>query len=363
MMTQERIPLENDTTRRARATKRWLIACVCMLVVLVAGGASLIIYHTLTVNEHRIAADALASQIGQLESQVGALESQQAENSSQLESQQNALSDQESKLQEKENELKKQQDTISSLQAALASKKAAADSKTTKGKTTLAKTTVPYNGDGTGKLVALTFDDGPGPYTARLLDAMKERGVRATFFVLGSRVDKYKSLIKRMEAEGHVVANHSQNHNNLITLANRKGVAGVKQEMDACAQKLNAILGHYPTMIRCPGGNWKDRNGRVQAYAREAGVSIIQWDVDTRDWESRNVKSILNKTFSGSYRVQDGSIVLMHDIYSTTVDAAIQMMDRLAKEGYTMVTVPELLTARKGGATAGEVYNSAYKQK
>jgi len=360
MMTQERISLETDTTRRARATKRWLIACVCMLVILVAAVASLIIYHTLTVNEHRIATGALASQIGQMESQIGALESQQAENSSQLESQQNALSDQESKLQEKDNELKKQQDTISSLQAALASKKAAADSKTTKGKTTLAKTTVPYNGDGTGKLVALTFDDGPGPYTARLLDAMKERGVRATFFVLGSRVEKYKSLIKRMEAEGHVVANHSQNHNNLRTLSQRGGIASVKNEMNACAHKLNSILGHYPTMMRCPGGNY---NTVVKAYAREAGVSIIQWDVDTRDWESRNVKSILNKTFSGSYRVQDGSIVLMHDIYSTTVDAAIQMMDRLAREGYTMVTVPELLTLRKGGAVAGEVYNSAYKQK
>ncbi len=361
MTVQEQISLDNSTSRHTRATKRWLIACICMLVVLVSAVASLIIYHTLTVNEHQIATDALASQIGSLESQVGSLESQQAENSSQLEAQQNTISDQELKLQEKESELKKQQDTISSLQAALASKKAEADGKTTQGKTTLTKTTVPLNGDGTGKLVALTFDDGPGPYTARLMDAMKERGVRATFFVLGSRVDKYQSLIRRMEAEGHVVANHSQNHNNLVTLSSKRGgIANVRNEMNACAEKLNKILGHYPAMIRCPGGNL---NKTVKDYAREAGVSIIQWDVDTRDWESRNVKSILNKTFSGNYRVQDGSIVLMHDIYSTTVDAAIQMMDRLAKEGYTMVTVPELLTARKGGAMAGEVYNSAYKQK
>ena len=157
-----------------------------------------------------------------------------------------------------------------------------------------------------------------------------------------------------MEAEGHVVGSHTQNHKDLSALSS----AGVKREMDETAIRLEKILGHKPTLVRVPYGSY---NNTVKACAKKAKVSLIQWNVDTRDWESKNVDSIMKQSFrKGSYGIQDGAIVLMHDIYSTTVDAAIKMMDRLAKEGYTMVTVPELLTAREGGAVAGQVYYSAF---
>ena len=182
-----------------------------------------------------------------------------------------------------------------------------------------------------------------------MLDELKKRGVRATFFVLGTRVDAYPELIKRMEAEGHVVGNHSNSHKNLTKLS----AAGIKTEMELCAAKIEKVLGHKPEVMRCPGGNY---NTAVLNYAKEAGIPVIQWGVDTRDWESRNVTSILNKAF-GKNGIKDGSIVLMHDIYSTTVDATIQMVDRLIDEGYTFVTVPELLYDREGKIEAGKRYS------
>ena len=206
-----------------------------------------------------------------------------------------------------------------------------------------------YYGDYKGKkLVALTFDDGPGPYTERLLNEMKKRDVKATFFVLGNRVGKYPELIKRMEAEGHTVGNHSYDHPNLTKLS----YDGIRKNMEKTAEKVEAILGHKPEVMRCPGGAC---NANVKKYAKAAGIPIIYWGVDTRDWESRNVNAIMKKSF-GSGGITDGSIVLMHDIHETSVDAAIKMMDRLIDEGYTFVTVPELLMARNGEIEAGIVH-------
>ena len=201
----------------------------------------------------------------------------------------------------------------------------------------------PYKGQ---KIVALTFDDGPGPYTERLLNEMKARGVRATFFVLGTRVDAYPKLIRRMAKEGHVLGNHSNAHNML----HRMSLDGVRNEMGKCAAKIEKILGYRPPVMRCPGGN---SSSLVQKYAKEAGVPIINWSVDTRDWESRNKAAILKVCKNN---IRDGSIVLLHDIHKVSVDASIELMDWLLEEGYTMVTVPELLKARRGGITAGKTY-------
>lgn len=196
------------------------------------------------------------------------------------------------------------------------------------------------------KIVALTFDDGPGPYTERLLDELKARKARATFFVLGTRVSSYPKLIRRMAAEGHVVGNHSNAHNML----NRMDLVGVRNEMGKCAEKIEKLLGYRPCVMRCPGGNSSDT---VKQYAKEAGVPIINWGVDTRDWESRNKEAILKVAKAN---IKDGSIVLLHDIHKVSVDATIELMDWLIEEGYTLVTVPELLYARRGGMEAGKTY-------
>lgn len=109
-------------------------------------------------------------------------------------------------------------------------------------------------------------------------------------------------------------------------------------------------------LLRPPGGNY---DNRLLGYAKEKGVSVVNWTVDTRDWEHRNKDTILATAFrQGKYGVQDGAIVLMHDVYETSVDAAVEMMDRLTAQGYTMVTVPELIRVKGGGLQAGRFYYS-----
>ena len=199
------------------------------------------------------------------------------------------------------------------------------------------------------KIVALTFDDGPGPYTAELLDFLKQEGVRVTFFVLGTRVDAYPKLIRRMAAEGHEIGNHSNAHNML----HHMDLVGVRQEMGKCAEKIEKLLGYRPSIMRCPGGN---KNSAVEQYAKEAGIPIAYWSVDTLDWKSRDKDAILDIAF-GKNGIRDGSIVLMHDIHKTTIPAAKEMILRLKEEGYIFVTTSELIAARRGGIVPGKQYS------
>lgn len=203
------------------------------------------------------------------------------------------------------------------------------------------------------KLVALTFDDGPGKKTTpRLLDELKKRNIKATFFVVGANAAKYPDILKRMDAEGHVIGNHSYAHQNLT-----KGAAAAMQEqVDKCAAVIHNAVGYDPVLLRPPGGNY---DKRLLGFAKEKGVSVVNWTVDTRDWEHRNPETILATAFQqGKYGVQDGAIVLMHDVYETSVDAAVEMMDRLTAQGYTMVTVPELVRVKGGGLQPGRFYYS-----
>lgn len=313
---------------KKKKTGTGLIVCVVIIAVLLAAMGTLSVYTVLTLGEQQRLLDSQYQQLTEMSAVVSQAQSEAAAKQQQIEQQQ-------SQLAEKDKEISGLQDTVSSLKTQIALKKPTTT-------TTRSPLQIYQNlparqyGDYTGKkIVALTFDDGPGPYTARLLDELKKRGVRATFFVLGSCVDNYPELIKRMEAEGHVVGNHSNKHKNLTKLSS----AGIKKEMDACADKIAKLLGHKPEVMRCPGGN---SNKKVLEYAKNAGIPIAYWTVDTRDWESRHVGSILGVAFSEN-GIKSGSVVLMHDIYETTVDAAIQMIDRLQKEGYTFVTVPEMI--------------------
>ena len=319
-----------------KKTGRGLIVCVVVIAILLAALGALSVYAALSITEQQRQMDLQAQQLAEMSAAVSQAQSEAEAQRQQMESQ----------MGEKDQQIGNLQSTISSLQSQIALKKS----------TTRSPQQIYQNlpsrsyGDYTGKkIVALTFDDGPGPYTARLLDELKKRGVRVTFFVLGTQVDKYPDLIKRMAAEGHVVGNHSNGHKNLTKLT----AAGIKTEMDKSATKLEKLLGHKPEVMRCPGGNY---NNNVLKYAKEAGIPVAHWTVDTRDWESRNVNAILNVSF-GKSGVKNGSVVLMHDIYSTSVDAAIQMVDRLLKEGYTFVTVPEMIyTQNNKKIEAGKLY-------
>lgn len=291
------------------------------------------------LQELRNANSVLQGANDELQSTVTEQESTIAEQQDTIEEQQDTIDEQKGTIEEQQGKIDKQESTINDLREQIALRD------TDPGDPVL-PTMGPFDDYEGQKIVALTFDDGPGPYTERLLNELADRGARATFFVLGTRVDAYPNLIRRMAAEGHVVGNHSNAHNML----HRMDLVGVRTEMGKCAEKIMKLLGYQPCVMRCPGGN---SSATVKEYATEAGVPIINWTVDTRDWESRNKEAILEVC---KKNIKDGSIVLLHDIHEVSVEATIELMDWLIEEGYTMVTVPELLYARRGGMEAGKTY-------
>ena len=198
--------------------------------------------------------------------------------------------------------------------------------------------------------VALTFDDGPSVYTSRLLDALYERNVPATFFVLGRRVAHHPYIAVRIVEEGHEIASHSYRH----PVLTRMSADRIREELTRGRYAVYQATGIIPTLFRPPYGA---HNMRVQAVAAEFGYPIILWSVDTRDWETRTVDAIMSHfRDQNSVLIRDGDIILMHDIYSTTIDAAIKAVDLLLAEGFTFVTVTQLLTEQYGTLTPGKVY-------
>lgn len=297
--------------------------------------------------------------------QVSALEESNAQLSSSLDAVQSGLSEAQSSFQtgqSRSDDLEKQNSELESRAEAAEQQNAdlrrqledvqselkRADE--LKAKQRSAATPVP-SAPGEKKLIALTFDDGPGKETGRLLDELKARGMKATFFVIGDRAAAYPDLLRRMADEGHEIGNHTYAHSDLTKLGEDEIRGSLTQTDDV----IQTECGRVPTLMRPPGGNY---NEAVKSVTAGLGQRIIYWTVDTRDWQSRNTSAIIKTAFqSGRYGIQDGAIVLMHDIYSTTVDAAVTIMDRLQKEGYQTVTVSELLALRRDGGSPGEVYS------
>lgn len=194
------------------------------------------------------------------------------------------------------------------------------------------------------KLVALTFDDGPGPYTERLLNGLEERGVHATFFCPGNRAELYPELIKRMVQDGHQVANHSYSHPNLNELSTEKAV----QEIEVTDQILNRILGGSESYyLRPPYGNIK------REVLAEMKAPVLIWSVDSIDWQLLNTQKVKDRILEQTF---DGAVVLMHDIHYTTVDAILAALDTLESRGYEFVTVKELYRRRGAAMYDGGVY-------
>lgn len=193
------------------------------------------------------------------------------------------------------------------------------------------------------KYVALTFDDGPSPRcTPRLLDGLKERGVHATFFVVGCQVVKDPDIVTRMAAEGHQVGNHSYDHKALDQLSAQEAA----QDMQKNDQLLQELLGEGDYWVRPPYGLLSEEESSALT------VPIINWSVDTEDWKSKDAGKILDIIYRDT---GDGDIILLHDRYLNSVSAALQAVDHLQQQGYRFVTVAELLSLRgiqpEGGAT------------
>lgn len=184
---------------------------------------------------------------------------------------------------------------------------------------------------GERKKVALTFDDGPHPYyTEQLLDGLKERGVVATFFVTGEHAVLHPDIIKRMAEEGHLIGNHTYSHIQL-TEKNREEF---KEELIATSEVIEEMIGEEVIYVRPPYGTWD------KAFEADLNMIPVLWTVDTLDWCSTKVSNI---TQSAIREVEENDIILMHDYYDSTVTAALQIVDELQKEGFSFVTVEEIL--------------------
>ena len=184
----------------------------------------------------------------------------------------------------------------------------------------------PYKGK-----VALTFDDGPHPVcTPQLLDGLKKRDVKVTFFVKGEKVESYPEIVKRASEDGHLIGNHTFHHVQL-TAANSDDF---KKEIISTNDIIQEVTGKETSFIRPPYGSWDKK------YEKELNMFPVLWDVDPLDWCSTNVDKIVRSVLAGT---KENSIILMHDSYDSTVTAALQVVDILKAEGYEFVTVDEIL--------------------
>lgn len=192
------------------------------------------------------------------------------------------------------------------------------------------------------KYIALTFDDGPRRETTeRLLDGLRERGASATFFVVGEEIAGNEDLMERMAAEGHQVGNHTWSH---VRLTNPETA---DQEIRMTEKALEELLGEKDFWLRPPYGLI---DGDV-----EVSVPMVKWSVDPRDWESRNTAQVVRTVLRDA---GPNSIILLHDIYPSSVEAALEIVDALEEEGYWFVTVEELLRLNGVAPEAGVMYRS-----
>ncbi|MBR4430945.1 MAG: polysaccharide deacetylase family protein, partial [Clostridiales bacterium] len=191
-------------------------------------------------------------------------------------------------------------------------------------------------------MVALTFDDGPGARTDEIITALEQTNQAATFFVVGISAELHPNTLRHMSEAGCEIGNHTYDHQYLTRL----GAEGIAGELSRNNDLIRAATGHDATLIRPPGGS---HNATVDALVN---APIILWSIDTRDWQTRSTQSTINSVLSN---VSDGDIILMHDIHSSTVDAALYLIPELQRRGYQLVTVSELARFR-GGMTNGAAY-------
>lgn len=203
--------------------------------------------------------------------------------------------------------------------------------------------------DPTKPMLALTFDDGPGAETEKLLEVLEKYNARATFFMVGTRVPQHPETIKKMQEIGCELGNHTSDHQNLTKLSDTE----IKSVIQSVSDQVAEATGGSPTTVtRPPYGAFDDH---VKAAAPNP---LIMWSVDTLDWKTKNVESTVKSVNSAT----DGDIVLMHDIHKTSVEAAIQVIPQLVEKGYQLVTVSEMAEARGVTLENGGVYFSFYKE-
>ena len=196
------------------------------------------------------------------------------------------------------------------------------------------------------RLIALTFDDGPNYNTNKVLDVLAKYNVKATFFVLGSKVMNNKKILKREYDSGMEIGNHTFNH--LLLTKYKENV--IKDEIDNTSSVIFEVTGRYPKLLRPSYGAYNNTIKKI------GDMPIIIWDIDTLDWKYHNSKRIASRVIN---KVKDGDIILMHDIYSATANSLNIIIPELQNRGYTFVTVPELFYYKEITLEKEKVYGYA----
>lgn len=209
------------------------------------------------------------------------------------------------------------------------------------------ESTVPFEKEAMvfDKKIALTFDDGPSIYTEEILNILETYGCRATFFVVGSRIEKYENILKKTAENGHEIGCHTWSHKRLTDEESDE----IEFEINMTRDKILAVTGSECFIVRPPYGAW-DEN--LMATGERLGVAFVNWSVDTLDWKTKDAKSVYDEIMKSA---KDGRIILCHDLYPSTVEAVEKAIPMLMSEGYEFVTVSELLTEEKV-LEAGKIY-------
>ncbi len=186
-----------------------------------------------------------------------------------------------------------------------------------------------------GPFLAMTFDDGPHPEnTPRLLDMLRARNIKATFFVTGENARKHPDILRRIVAEGHEIGNHTQTHAKLTTL----GQSQIRNEIIACHQAVQSATGILPRSFRPPyGAITPDQKAWIKA---EFGMPSIMWSVDPEDWKKPGINVVTSRLVNGASR---GGILLLHDIHKSSIDATPGTLDQLVGRGYQFLTISQLI--------------------
>lgn len=200
--------------------------------------------------------------------------------------------------------------------------------------------------DPTKPMIALTFDDGPSEETLRILEALEKYGGRATFCVVGTRLEEYESVLRATVASGNEIATHTWSHKKLTDLSNENAISQISRVVDM----VRDMTGYEIKVLRPPYGS---NDKRIRSLCADMGLIISHWTVDTEDWITRSESKTYRNIINGA---ENGTIILCHDIYDTTADAAINAIPELIQEGYQLVTVSELLSFHKEGVTPGTTY-------
>lgn len=182
-----------------------------------------------------------------------------------------------------------------------------------------------------GKKIALTFDDGPdSEWTPVLLDGLREREIKASFFLIGCYAEENPEIVKRMDEEGHLIGNHTYHH---VSLAESSEEAA-EEEIRMTDQVIYEITGEHTGYVRPPFGAWREE------LEEKMEIIPVMWNIDPLDWQSEDTGEIVQKVVT---EAREGAIILLHDCYGASVVAALEITDILTEKGYEFVTVDEIL--------------------